>query len=58
MKSPSEVVVAERPHLVRTEFGNTLLHGTTQATFECEDGATRITQEFWTDGVIPAIAAL
>ena len=57
MKSPSEIVQAERPRLVRTRFGSRLLRGTTQATFEDENGGTRLTQEFWTEGVIPAIAA-
>jgi uncharacterized protein YndB with AHSA1/START domain len=57
MRSPSEVVEAERPRHVKTRFGSSLLRGTTRATFEPEGNGTRLTQEFWTEGVVPAIAA-
>jgi uncharacterized protein YndB with AHSA1/START domain len=57
MRSPTEVIEVERPRLFKSRFGNTLLRGTTQATFEEEGDGTRLTQEFWTEGVVPAIAA-
>jgi uncharacterized protein YndB with AHSA1/START domain len=57
MRSPTEVVQAERPRHVRTRFGNWLLKGETDATFEPEAGGTRLTQEFRTRGVRSAIAA-
>ena len=56
MRSPSEVLEADRPRLVKTRFGGWLLHGVTQVTFEDHDGGTRLTQEFWTQGIIPAIS--
>jgi type II secretory pathway component PulF len=43
--------------LVRTEFGSAILRGETRVTFEPENGGTRLTQEFATQGIIPAIAA-
>jgi uncharacterized protein YndB with AHSA1/START domain len=55
MRSPSEILEAERPRLVKTRFGSWLLRGTTQATFEDEDEGTRITQEFWTEGIISGL---
>ncbi len=57
MRSPTEVLEAERPRLVRTRFGNTLLRGEMRATFAPSDSGTRVTQELWTTGLIPAIAA-
>ena len=56
LRSPTEVLEAERPRLVKTRFGGWLLRGVTQATFEDQDGGTRLTQEFWTEGIIPAIS--
>lgn len=55
-KSPTEVLDADRPRLIRTRFGSGLLAGTTQTTFEEEDGGTLLTEEFWTEGFIPGIA--
>jgi uncharacterized protein YndB with AHSA1/START domain len=56
MRSPSEMLEVERPRLVKTRFGSKLLRGVTQATFETKGTGTEITQEFWTQGVVPAIA--
>jgi hypothetical protein len=47
---------AERPRLVQTRFGNWLLRGVEQTAFEEEGDETRLTQEYWTQGIIPAIA--
>lgn len=47
----------ERPRVFKTRFGNRLLAGESGATFDPEDGGTRVTQEYVTRGVIPAIAA-
>jgi uncharacterized protein YndB with AHSA1/START domain len=57
MSSPNEVVEVERPRVFRTRFGNRLLAGESGATFEPQEGGTRLTQEFVTRGAIPAIAA-
>ena len=57
MRSPSEILEAERPHRLRSRFGNRLLRGETNVTLEASPRGTRLTQEFRTQGVIPAIAA-
>ena len=57
MSSPSEILEAERPRLIKTRFGSWMLRGETQARFEPTAGGTRLTQVFRTDGVIPAISA-
>lgn len=57
MRSPTEVLDAERPRLFRTRFGNALLRGENSAWFAAEGAGTRLAQEFRTVGVIPAIAA-
>jgi uncharacterized protein YndB with AHSA1/START domain len=57
MRSPSEVLEVTRPSMVRTKFGSAILRGETRVTFESENGGTRLTQEFVTQGFIPAIAA-
>jgi len=57
MRSPTEVIAVERPRHFRSRFGNWLLRGETVATFEAVEGGTRITEDFHTIGVIPAIAA-
>ena len=56
MRSPTEVLEADRPRLIKTRFGGWLLRGVEQEVFEEEDSGTRLTQEFWTQGIIPAIA--
>jgi hypothetical protein len=57
MRSPSEVLEAERPRRIRTRFGNRILRGETSATFEPTATGTRLTQVYRTDGLIPAISA-
>ena len=57
MRSPSEILEADRPHRLRTRFGNRMLRGETQVTFEPTATGTRLTQEFRTEGLIPAISA-
>src|SRR6476469_3702615 len=57
MSSPSEVIAVERPRLFRTRFGNRMLAGENQATFEPDGSGTRIDQEFWTKGMIPGLMA-
>lgn len=57
MRSPSEIVEAERPRRLRTRFGNRMLRGETRVTFEPSATGTRLTQEFRTEGLIPAISA-
>lgn len=55
MRSPSEVIEADRPRVFASRFRNAVLRGTNRATFEPEGGGTRLRQEFVTVGVIPAI---
>ncbi len=57
MASPTEIVEVERPWHVRTRFGNLLLKGESNATFEREAGGTRLTQEYRTHGIVSAIMA-
>ena len=57
MSSPTEVVAVERPRLFRTRFGNRVLRGETQAVFERDADGTLLTQEFWTQGLVPALMA-
>jgi uncharacterized protein YndB with AHSA1/START domain len=57
MRSPTEVIEVDRPRMIRTRFGNRVLRGQTLATFEPEDAGTRLTQEFRTEGLIPALMA-
>ena len=57
MASPSEVLEVERPHRIRSRFGNRLLRGENEATFEADGSGTVLTQQFRTQGLIPAIAA-
>ena len=57
MRSPSEILEAERPRRIRTRFGNRMLRGETSVTFEPTTSGTRLTQEFRTQGLIPAMSA-
>jgi uncharacterized protein YndB with AHSA1/START domain len=57
MQSRTEVLEVERPHMIRTRFGNRVLKGETLATFEPDGVGTRVTQEFQTEGLISAVAA-
>jgi uncharacterized protein YndB with AHSA1/START domain len=55
MKSPTEILEVERPHRVRTRFGNLILKGESDVRFEPIADGTRLTQVFRTRGVISAI---
>lgn len=57
MRSPTEVLEVDSPGRIRTRFGNWLLRGETLATFEVEDGGTRLIQVFETQGLISSISA-
>jgi hypothetical protein len=57
MRSPTVVVAVERPRHFRSRFGNWILRGETDTTFGEVDGGTRVTEEFRTIGLIPAISA-
>lgn len=57
VKSPTEVVEAERPGRFVTRFGNWLLRGRSSATFDSEGEGTRLTQELETVGRISAISS-
>ncbi len=57
MRSPSEVLQVDRPTLIRTRFGSWLLRGVQQVIFEDRADGTRLTQEFWTNGIISAVMA-
>lgn len=57
MRSPTEVLAAERPRHIRTRFGSWLLRGENEATFTPEGDGTRIDQTFRTQGIISAISA-
>jgi uncharacterized protein YndB with AHSA1/START domain len=57
MKSPTTVLDAERPHRIRTRFGNRVLRGETAVSFEPSGDGTRLTQEFRTEGLIPGLMA-
>ena len=52
LRSPTEVLQVDRPRLFRTRFDSWLLRGVEQATFEDQGHGTRLTQEFWIDGII------
>lgn len=55
MRSASEVVEVERPRRFAARFGNRILRGLNQATFEPDGGGTRLTETLETEGLIPAI---
>jgi hypothetical protein len=57
MRCPIEIRQVDRLRLVRTRFGSWLLRGVTQAPFEDQADGTRLTQEFWTNGIISAVMA-
>ena len=57
MASPTEVLDAQRPHRFKTRFGNRLLRGENEATFEPEGSGTLLTQQFRTQGMVSAIIA-
>ncbi len=55
MKSPTEILEVDRPHLVRTRFGNLILKGESDVRFEAIPEGTRLTQVFRTRGFVSAI---
>jgi uncharacterized protein YndB with AHSA1/START domain len=55
MKSRTEILEVERPHHVRTRFGNLILKGESDVRFEPTPHGTRLTLMLWTHGVISAI---
>ena len=57
VRSPTQVIEAERPRRFGTRFGNWYLRGTNVTTFEPEGTGTRLTQTFETEGLVPAITA-
>jgi uncharacterized protein YndB with AHSA1/START domain len=57
MKSPTEILEVERPHHVRTRFGNVILKGESDVQFEPTPAGTRLTQVFRTRGVISALSS-
>jgi uncharacterized protein YndB with AHSA1/START domain len=58
MASPTEVLAVERPRRFTTRFGNRLLRGENEATFEPNDrGGTLLTERLRTRGLISAIIA-
>ena len=57
VKSPTEVLEAERPRRFATRFGSWVLRGRSSATFESDGDGTRVTQEFQTVGWFSAISS-
>jgi uncharacterized protein YndB with AHSA1/START domain len=57
MRSQTEVLEVERPRRIKTRFGNRVLRGQALVTLEPGDGGTRLTQEFRTEGLVPALMA-
>ena len=55
MKSPTEILEVDRPHHVRTRFGNLILKGESDVRFEPTPDGTRLKQVFRTRGFISAI---
>jgi uncharacterized protein YndB with AHSA1/START domain len=55
MKSPTEILEVNRPHHVRTRFGNLILKGESDVRLEPTPHGTRLTQVFRTRGLISAI---
>jgi uncharacterized protein YndB with AHSA1/START domain len=56
MASRTQVLDAERPRRFRTRFGNRILRGTSEATFEPAGAGTQLTQRMETEGLVAAIA--
>lgn len=55
MTSPTEVLAAERPRHIRTQFGNAILKGESDVTLTAEGAGTRIQQVIATRGFVSAI---
>jgi uncharacterized protein YndB with AHSA1/START domain len=57
MRSPTTVLEADRPRHIHTRFGNPILKGESDVTFEPDGDGTLLTQEFRTRGIVSAVAA-
>jgi uncharacterized protein YndB with AHSA1/START domain len=57
MRSDAVVIEAQRPHRFATRFGSRILRGTNRATFTEDGGGTLLTQQFDTEGLVPAVVA-
>jgi hypothetical protein len=57
VKSPTEVLEADRPRRLTTRFGNWIMRGVNTTTFEPEGDGTRIVEDFRTEGWMSAITA-
>ena len=58
VKSPTEILEVERPHHVRTRFGNVILKGESDVRFDSTpNGGTRLTQVLRTRGLVSAVMA-
>ena len=57
VKSPTEVLEADRPRRFATRFGSWVLRGRSSTTFEPDGAGTRVTQEFETVGLISAVSS-
>jgi uncharacterized protein YndB with AHSA1/START domain len=55
MKSPTEILEVDRPHHVRTRFGNFILKGESDVRIEPTSDGTRLTQVLRTRGFISAL---
>jgi uncharacterized protein YndB with AHSA1/START domain len=51
----NEVLEVQRPRLFRSHIGGSLFRGTNEARFDPEDGGTRLTQRFETEGLPSSI---
>ena len=54
MKSRTAILEVERPHRVRTRFGNLILKGESDVRFEPTPHGTRLVQVFRTRGIVSA----
>ena len=57
MRSPTTVLEADRPRHFRTRFGNPILKGESDVTFEPDGDGTLLTQVFRTHGIVSTVAA-
>lgn len=57
LRSPTIVLEADRPRHIRTRFGNPILKGESDVTFEPDGDGTLLTQEFRTHGLVSSVAA-
>ena len=57
MRSPTEVLDVDRPRRFRTKFGNRVLRGENEATFEPDGSGTLVIQRLVTTGLISGIFA-